>query len=594
MRRSDVSQVTLREHWWTWGFNLLDAVLAAAVIIGAITLGATRQIFSLRTQSIFGRNVDADLQLAFIGVINKIQDLLVTKAFTSLAGVLLTLKMTTFRSGATLLDFDLADELTKPWCSLWAFWKRKNTFGWRRASWLRLLITSATSVCVLLQGLAINTMGIPKERWIPDNDTEIVQQTRHPIPSFEGVGVDWYNYHAVGVGMLGDHYASWSVADALIAGSSLTNLQRFNGQMSFHPYGWHDLSVDSTDRAFALDTRYTGSSSRGIAAQVKPALAINQYLALHGLGHANRSNAFTGPLNLDLPSTLVSCESFSGIAALGTMVVDEAWNDPDSVNSFHISMLPLSQQNFPGASCKVSVQRVRYPLSVWYLIEPGSISINDYRNDYHKEISVLPTEPVDLRMASMLGRQANATLVRLEALSQDTTAAGLFLGMARQMRKNRTEFLNDTEALAPVLAVFASQLIAQATWNTTLSEQYSTLSPVRWQLYGSGPRLPWEWAASTILGILLLALLGGLSMDLWYRITPGEWLKPAGMLLAANLSPRMRDLERLVKGDEEKLHRLRFAVRKDTASSAKNTVQLVDSVPRAQKINRAESYDWTK
>jgi hypothetical protein len=49
----------------------------------------------------------------------------------------------------------------------------------------------------------------------------------------------------------------------------------------------------------------------------------------------------------------------------------------------------------------------------------------------------------------------------------------------------------------------------------------TTSHSVRWQVYGAGPRLPWEWATVIIVVVILAALLGGAIMKAIWRIQPG-------------------------------------------------------------------------
>ena len=200
-KASPLCEVHLRGKWHTQTKAFLARLAAISVIIIALAFGTRHTTFTLRPQDIFSYEIDVDLQLALIGVINKVFDLLITTSLEDSAGVLVTLWMTSraFDSfpalnkghavGARLEDFGLKDELTKPWKSIGAFVSRVSALGWRQAGWVRLLLTLGCSICVLLSGLAINTIGIPKKRWLPDVWENL--NVEMPMVEFQGAAIDW-------------------------------------------------------------------------------------------------------------------------------------------------------------------------------------------------------------------------------------------------------------------------------------------------------------------------------------------------------------------------------------------------------------------
>lgn len=71
-------------------------------------------------------------------------------------------------NGATVLDFDMKEELSKPWTAISSYCtrrKQREKTVWKVS---RLFICLVTSVCLLLQGAGMNTVGMPKRRWWPD------------------------------------------------------------------------------------------------------------------------------------------------------------------------------------------------------------------------------------------------------------------------------------------------------------------------------------------------------------------------------------------------------------------------------------------
>ena len=82
----------------------------------------------------------------------------------------LTLWMTQKR-GAHAIDYEMKEELVKPWIALANNIERWRLFGWKGLGWrgtARFVLTLASSICFLLLGAAMNTIGIPKGRWYPD------------------------------------------------------------------------------------------------------------------------------------------------------------------------------------------------------------------------------------------------------------------------------------------------------------------------------------------------------------------------------------------------------------------------------------------
>jgi len=74
-------------------------------------------------------------------------------------------------AGIHLIDLGMKDELVKPWVAIASYFKRCTLFGWSGTGLVglfRFLASLAISVCVLLLGVGVNTLGIPKERWYPN------------------------------------------------------------------------------------------------------------------------------------------------------------------------------------------------------------------------------------------------------------------------------------------------------------------------------------------------------------------------------------------------------------------------------------------
>ena len=573
-------------------------VLCAILI--AIGFGGSSRNFSVKTKQVLGRTVDADLQLAFLGLINKIMDLLLTKALQLTAGVIVTLWMTRPRSspGARLADFDLGEELTKPWEACGKFSERWSTFGWKRAGWRRFLITLPVSVCVLLQGLAINTIGVPKERWYPEERQP--DTAAHPIARYQGL--DWMNFWNQAFQTLGGGDNSWRVMDGYIASSTYLAFQDFARLMNETAddpknYGWRTFTP-RTDYT-ALDTRHNKSTSVGIAFHESLIADTFKWLQANGTTRSRRAIGVQGDLKMAVPSTLVSCRALLDRWDNGTLSQDSGSvivDDAETSTTFQLHLLPILSNNFSGASCDLSFRRVLFPFNIWVINEDAPwTSVNKYNQKFDIDPEVLGFESIDTNITNALSQQVRATASRLDNFLQDMNTTQWLLAIARELRSRRPEYISDAEALSPSIALLTNHLLTIAQWGVTWPEDGEKVrsSSLRWQLYGSGPRLPWAWAAVTILAILATTLIASLALSFWHRIVPGEWLRPAGMLVAANSSLPVAGLADALDPKKHRSELGMLRVRLGVAAPI-GVVSIVNADrSNGDFVNPNDKYQWT-
>ena len=573
-------------------------VLCAILI--AIGFGGSSRNFSVKTKQVLGRTVDADLQLAFLGLINKIMDLLLTKALQLTAGVIVTLWMTRPRSspGARLADFDLGEELTKPWEACGKFSERWSTFGWKRAGWRRFLITLPVSVCVLLQGLAINTIGVPKERWYPEERQP--DTAAHPIARYQGL--DWMNFWNQAFQTLGGGDNSWRVMDGYIASSTYLAFQDFARLMNETAddpknYGWRTFTP-RTDYT-ALDTRHNKSTSVGIAFHESLIADTFKWLQANGTTRSRRAIGVQGDLKMAVPSTLVSCRALLDRWDNGTLSQDSGSvivDDAETSTTFQLHLLPILSNNFSGASCDVIFRRVLFPFNIWVINEDAPwTSVNKYNQKFDIDPEVLGFESIDTNITNALSQQVRATASRLDNFLQDMNTTQWLLAIARELRSRRPEYISDAEALSPSIALLTNHLLTIAQWGVTWPEDGEKVrsSSLRWQLYGSGPRLPWAWAAVTILAILATTLIASLALSFWHRIVPGEWLRPAGMLVAANSSLPVAGLAEALDPKKHRSELGMLRVRLGVAAPI-GVVSIVNADrSNGDFVNPNDKYQWT-
>lgn len=112
------------------------------------------------------------------------------------------------------LDFGLKDELMKPWIAVGRYWHRMRYIpGSKLFSSLRFMICFPISLCVLLQGLGVNTIGIPKQRWYPNYFSDGVEFPAVPTgdavietPKLEITGATWDGLWAEANEMFGEAF----------------------------------------------------------------------------------------------------------------------------------------------------------------------------------------------------------------------------------------------------------------------------------------------------------------------------------------------------------------------------------------------------
>lgn len=97
---------------------------------------------------------------------------------------------------------------------------------------------------------------------------------------------------------------------------------------------------------------------------------------------------------------------------------------------------------------------------------------------------------------------------------------------------NRSDIVTDADGYAPIVGTLAALLLTQSTWQISSFPDGSQAShgPVRWQTYGSGPRLGWEWVAAVIIFGVILVSVGDLVLLFWKRVGEPRWAKPGALL----------------------------------------------------------------
>lgn len=392
------------------GFTLADYWMAfvrllALVAIGVgLSFGAQQTYFTIGTSRVFGKDVDPDLKLAFIGIFNKSLDVLVLSALEYTLLIILTRWMIMPRqtpdparktgAGVALRDFDLKDELTKPWMTIIAFIIRCRQSGLTYKSVRRLLLCFLVSISVILLGVAINTIVIPKDRWYPDPDynakiaeTDSVQNIRtvqHPKMFLRNI--DWDNYVAVGqnnTGSRDDATQYW--LDALLASLAIQGLSRLVPTVAHERNAWQHVYTWRYDESPPTDLRLRWVVLNTAFKTTQPVETFSMdddqppeiYNWLKGNRHSptTKSMTWTGNLTLIVPAMNTFCMTVEDVRAAESISIKYS-NATDHDPTFAIQFGPSRSANFSSTDCRVTVRQALFPFAFWQGDKFASISAN--------------------------------------------------------------------------------------------------------------------------------------------------------------------------------------------------------------------------
>lgn len=186
----------------------------------------------------------------------------------------------------------------------------------------------------------INTLGWPQARWWPDPQGSTSLAVVHPVPKFQGQGIDWQNYTDVGRDMVGNGSASRHFADGLITSMTMLGFRTFEEQMEAFPVGWRSFT-ETNDVMAVLNTRRRPDGGRGLALQNRVVYEVFSYLQEHNYDHAQYSIGWTGSLQLEVPSVAVQCGRYQEPSGQGSVVVLPVL-DNDPRTWFEMSIKPLA------------------------------------------------------------------------------------------------------------------------------------------------------------------------------------------------------------------------------------------------------------
>lgn len=584
----------LRDIWIT-----TIRIVAIGILLVGVSMGAIQRYFPLTAGQVLGADVDAELKLAFLGLFNKSLDVLLVSSVEYTASLILTIWMAKSRTsyaantaiGVMFADFGLKDELTKPWMTIASFVTRyrRSRFKWNWKSFWRCLLCLCISLSVMLQGLAINTVAIPKKRWYPNWSHgwgHLREQDRKMMtieyPKVFVQEVNWYNLLGVGqanVGIEGVGYAPWDWGLGLSASLSFVGLTHLFSTVEKPQKTWQqlyrtELDGDSSPRWTALYTRFNHPNQpiETISADSDQLLGVYNWLKEIGHQPSKSSVGWTGNLTVVVPALNTICIS---TAALNS-------DQPQSNSSFHVTIpndnktgVPMfaielgsvPSMNFTGVKCTSIFRQALFPVDFWILdTQSADLSFNGYGQDWYKNVTYEATIPSDYGIISALANQTRDSLLSMVGLTPAIKLLPQFLFLSRKLQQIDPAIKTEAAGLSVIVGVLLQNMVSMG--NKVRPSLPSVLPsdptqriksyPVQWQLYGSGPRLAWEWVTVVILLIVLASFFISMYLTLRYWMSPGPWTELDGMMMLAQTSPPLDDI-----GDETKAQNKAYWVEKN-------------------------------
>jgi hypothetical protein len=523
-----------------------------------MVLGLKRERWALKGTTLGKIQFDEELQLITIGLVNKSLDVIVQAVLEHMARLLNTLWMVQDSVGATMQDMQLKNEMTKPWDSIIAFRRRGQIQGlWRQRSVVRLVVTLSISMSVMLLGASLNTVGWPKKRWYPNHQREMSLNensdqdlTIHtPLMSLERV--DWGDDMRAGLALVGgvpqlDEHgvplmisgAADEIAGAIAASTAFFSLTRLAGMYNRSPPDW--LSVwDTPTYMTAMQTQINGPAVQSLSVQSQRITDLFYDQKRYGKPFTRTATGFHGIIRMTAPLLATTCY---GPAANGPPDNGFDVRHPeDNSTTFSVLIGPSKGFGFEGAECKLTFSQGLVPVDTWIVdMQSASMALHNIAAPIEPWPLPITTHHTDALIASTLATHFAAIIPMLHGQVPSFGVVPHLAMAARMLKTRRTNFTTDIAALAPVIATLAQQQLSTASW--TLRAHNDTLissAPVHWQLYGSGPRMSWEWLTMSFLVILFIVMAKQVLLLVVYKIDPGSWLEPGGMLRTAHKTPQL-------------------------------------------------------
>ena len=514
----------------------------------------------------------------------------------------LTLWMTQKR-GAYTIDYEMKEELVKPWIAMANNIERWRLFGWKDLGWrgiARFVLTLASSICFLLLGAAMNTIGIPKGRWYPDlfpkskaNEALMTIKTAQ----MDLASVNWTNIWYDGWDIVGSGPQSWISAAALASASTYSVLGALDGIYAPNQkLGWCGVS-EPGNSVTALNNSVSGSTVESLSIQTSFIIDLYQSLQRTGPKFAQVSSGLMGTVGLTLPQLTTTCSPLNSSTAPKPDIISVGGLSNSTTSpTINIAFGSNAAADFGGGECAISLHQIVIPVSFWYN-GPSADGMNLLNYGFGSPGWVVPRLITPLSLPSTQNDADNLRQLGIQLSSMLSSMNGLLIGSslnqhlalaAQKLRVTQPSFESNTASFASVVAITMQHLITVAAWNMTPSPtNLTTHYPLRWYVYGSGPRLAWQWAVALVPCFFLVFLAYDVYLMLYYRISPGPWMKLGGMMAAGNMAEKMKSLDGSMVGIvKEKGKTAIYYVRKDRAGD----VKICDDVGQGELVEKMAGY----
>jgi hypothetical protein len=423
--------------------------------------------------------------------------------------------------GSTMQDLAMKNEMAKPWFAINAYRRRRHGVGWfGRGTFVRLLVTLAISIYVTLLSGGLDTFGWPKTRWYPYADREMNLNGRWsdaltihtPLTSLRRV--DWSADIIAGRDLVGGipqlnenreplltSEAADEIAGAIAASTAFYALSRLPGAFR-RPQDWINV-WDTPVYITGIQTRTTRSSVQSVSLQSERIAELFRH-------HKDRTplaktaRGIHGIVQLTEPALSTICgDPVDNSSPYNRVEIRQ----PDNSSAvFKVAIGPSAGLNFAGTACLFQFFQALVPVSTW-IVDEGAPAMWLHNISAPMNLQVLP---IDRSSAYTLivSRFTAHFKPMLPMLHGQVLSSGivphLVLG-ARKLQVEHVDFKSDAAALSAVIAILAQQQLSTASRTNATHEDYLVATaPVQWELYGSGPKLKWDWVALTVLSILLL------------------------------------------------------------------------------------------
>jgi hypothetical protein len=247
---------------------------------------------------------------------------------------------------------------------------------------------------------------------------------------------------------------------------------------------------------------------------------------------------------LKVPGLLLETECFSvNGSAVGSWTVAANENATISLNIGPY----MSNNSFEGVQCLISIENAQIVLQQWLYDGSGdySYSINNWGQGTNLDIWKLGGSEDDLSMATEGTEWFQAFLPNLQNLSsapQIVNLTSLIITIADSLMSLNRGYSESLAISAVVGAIFADMFTSFEWTYTDIPGNTTHQGPIRRQIYGSGPRLPWEWTIAIVLGVAVMIHVYDLGLLLRYNgLARGHWLSLDGMMRTANSSPPINE-----------------------------------------------------